>query len=187
MIASREKQVQELQKQIKLLQTSVDHVKVGMDRLLGGMEHCHLFTVDKVSQEKEWLSDPFYSHRNGYKLRLSVKYYNRQRTTRTYASTMTFKLGCSDISVGLVLCKGEFDLQLNWPITFYINLQLQNKVDAQKHMQQSYEYFFLKRCEDQEMDHNELMYFAKTALYPEGESSPYIANDSMELRLWIRS
>ena len=192
-IANKEMQMLELQKQIKTLQASVDHVMVGVDHLLGGRKHCRLFTVD--TQEEGWLSKPFYSHRNGYKLRLSVKncIHILKVDRQFYGFTATFKAVAtattSAMSVCLVLCKGEFDHQLDWPVTFYVDLQLQNRVNAHKHIQQSYEYFFLERCEYQEMDPSERKHFTTRAmLYTEGaNSSPYVVNDSMELRLWIHS
>ena len=90
--------------------------------------------------------------------------------------------------VGLVLCKGKYDHQLSWPVTFYVDLQLLAQVKQAKHIQESYEYFFLKQCERRESNRSEHRQFASSSiLYPEKqERSPYInENDSMELRLWV--
>ena len=90
--------------------------------------------------------------------------------------------------VGLVLCKGEYDHQLSWPVTFYVDLQLLAQVKQVKHVQESYEYFFLKPCEGRESNRSEHRQFMSSSiLYPEKqERSPYInENNSMELRLWV--
>ena len=214
-IASKEKQLLELQEQLKSLQASMDHVKVGVDHLLGGMKHCQLFTVDNASKLGMWYSEPFYSHCSGYKLRLFVTNpsvyaagagfgagvggigsgvgavfggavgaavgaavadaFSRLKNTRT-------------IFVGLVLCKGKYDRQLSWPVTFYVDLQLLAQVKQVKHVQESYEYFFLKPCEGRESNRSEHRQFMSSSiLYPEKqERSPYInENNSMELRLWV--
>lgn len=70
-LAAKDKQVLELQYCYR--QRFLNLVKVGIDHLRGGTKYCHEFTLDKVSQWKHWFSKLFYSHCNGYSLRLSVK------------------------------------------------------------------------------------------------------------------
>ena len=179
-LAEKDKQVLELQKQLKLLQTSLDRVKVGVDHLLGGMKHCQEFTLDKVSQWKHWLSEPFYSHHNGYRLRLSVK---KERPPSSYLfSSLTL---LSNMTVGLALCKGECDHQLTWPVAFFVDVQLLDQLKEQKHCQQSHEYFFTKQVEHDEILSEQQYFASRSTLYPDGERSLYVVSDCIKLRLWI--
>ena len=176
-LAEKDKQIQELQEQLKVVGGSFDLVKVGVDRLLGGMKHCHEFTLNKISQWKEWLSEPFYSHRGGYLLKLSVK--------KEKPSGFLFRgTTLSNIIVGLVLCKGENDHHISWPVTFYADLQLLDQLSKQKHYQQSYEYFFAEKV-DNTVASDHVYFVSRSILYPDGERSLYVVSDCIKLRLWL--
>ena len=54
-------------------------------------------------------SDPFYSHRNGYKMRLRVEFYN------------------SRLYLYLQILRGEFDNILQWPFWHEVKLDLMNQ------------------------------------------------------------
>ena len=178
-LAEKDKQITALQKQLKELQTSVAQVKVGVDHLLGGMKHCHEFTLSKVSQWKNWLSDPFFSHRGGYRLKLSMQ---KEKPSGYLFGAMTL----SNMIVGLVLCKGEYDKYLEWPVTFFADVHLVDQLKDEKHFQQSYEYFFTKPTDKVKEKSSEHAYFvSRKALYPDGERSLYVVSDSIKIRLWL--
>ena len=178
-LAGKDKQIVALQKQLKELQTSVEQVKVGVDHLLGGMRHCQEFTLSKVSQWKHWLSDPFYSHRGGYRLKLSVQ---KEKPSGFLFGAMTL----SNMMVGLALCKGEYDHHLEWPVTFLADVDLVDQLKDEKHYQQKYEYFFTKQMDKVKEKLSEHMYFvSRRTLYPDGERSLYVVSDCVKIRLWL--
>ena len=178
-ITEKDKQIALLQEQLKELQTSVEQVRVGVDHLLGGMKHCQEFTLSKVSQWKHWLSDPFYSHRGGYRLKLSVQ---KEKPSGYLFGAMTL----SNMMVGVALCKGEYDHHLEWPVIFFADVQLVDQLKDEKHFQQSYEYFFMKQQEKVKEKLSEHVYFvSRRTLYPDGERSLYVVSDSIKIRLWL--
>ena len=177
LLAEKDKQVEELQKQVELLQASFDHVKVGVDRLLGGMRHCHEFTLSKISQWREWRSDMFYSHRGGYQLRLSVK--------KEKPSGFLFRgTTLSNMIVGLVLCKGDSDHLVTWPVTICADIQLLDQLKKEKHYSQSYEYFFMKSS-DSDVQSEHVYFVSRSVLYPDGERSLYVVSDCIKVRLSV--
>ena len=81
------------------------------------------FTLNNFPTRKtyneEWLSPPFYSHQGGYKLRLKI-YPNG------YASAQS-----KFVSIFLMLTRGEFDDQLQWPMPeFHLQVVLKNQRSA---------------------------------------------------------
>ena len=177
-LAEKDNQLQELQKELKLLQASCSRVEVGVDRLLGGMKHCHEFTLHKISQWREWVSEPFYSHQNGYRLKLSMKKEKPSGFLRFGGVTL------SNLIAGLVLCRGEADHKLSWPVTFFTEVQLLDQLNQQKHYQQRYEFFFAKQV-DNELASEHLYLISRSLLYPDGERSRYIVSDCIKARLWL--
>ena len=77
------------------------------------------FTFD-YSKNKESegtvCSSPFYTHYEGYKLKLGIIFYE------------------SDIGAQLYLMEGEFDRQLNWPVTISVRLELLNQAEDHHHV-----------------------------------------------------
>ena len=191
-VSSKDTQISILQKELKSLWISLAQVGVGVDRLLGGMKNCQLFTVERVVLQNHWVSKPFYSHRSGFKLRLYLKNLSplpRLRQggylERTMFATVTRVLD-SGVTVGLVLYKGEYDCEQNWPVTFCVELQMLDQLKGKKHLQESYEFLFLKACDHHDGVPSEQKRFtARSTLHPDGETSPYVVNDSIKLRLWI--
>ena len=177
-LAEKDKQLQELRKELKLLQASCGRVEVGVDRLLGGMKHCHEFTLNKISQWREWVSEPFYSHQNGYRLKLSMK------KEKPSGHQQLFGMTLSNLIVGLVLCKGEADQKLSWPVTFFTELQLLDQLNQQKHYQRSYEFFFAKQVNN-ELPSEHLHLISRSLLYPDGERSRHVVSDCIKVRLWL--
>ena len=176
-LTEKDEQITVLQKQLKDLQTSIVQVRVGVDQLLGGMKHCQEFTLSKVSQWKHWLSEPFYSHRGGYRVKLSVQ---KEKPSGFLFGAMTL----SNMMVGLALCKGEYDNQLEWPVTFYADVHLVDQLKDEKHFQQSYEYFFTMHTGKDKL--SEHVYFvSRRTLYPDGERSLYVVSDAIKIRLWL--
>ena len=88
-----------------------------------GYSGTELFTFDRYSifrgtgsmQE----SDPFYTHFNGYKLRLNLMYYGDPH---------------NDISAFLVAMKGEYDHLLEWPVSIRVRLEILNQLSDHHHV-----------------------------------------------------
>ena len=185
-LAEKDTKLEELQKELKQLQASFGRVEVGVDRLLGGMKHCHEFTLNNISQWKEWVSEPFYSHQNGYRLRLSV--IKRASVLSNFGSILMGRQitspALSNMLVGLVLCKGEADDHLSWPIIFCAEVQLLDQLKSQNHYPQHHEYLFMKQV-DNEVSSEHLHFASRSVLYPEGERSLYVVSDCIKVRLWL--
>ena len=71
----------------------------------------------------QWLSVPFYSTTNGYKLQLCI-------TANGWDSGKD-----THLSVGLRLMKGEYDETLNWPLNSEITIQLLNWREDKGHVE----------------------------------------------------
>ena len=71
-------------------------------------------------EKKRWFSPPFYSHKKGYKMCLSV-YANGNKNEGTH------------MSVYLCIMKGPYDDQLQWPFKGKIELKLLNQISAKGH------------------------------------------------------
>ena len=67
-----------------------------------------------------WLSEPFYTHEGGYKMRLVV-YPNRK-----YSGAGTH------ISVAIFLMSGKYDYKLDWPLNMILNVTLLNQDSENK-------------------------------------------------------
>ena len=90
------------------------------------------FTITGVSKHMKYntpyISTPFYTHNNGYKLRLEV-YPNRYGSgTETHISTY-FRL-----------LKGEYDDNLKWPMNITIQLTILNWCKDHTHITKSYSF-----------------------------------------------
>ena len=59
-------------------------------------------------------SDPFYSHDQGYKLKLNITFYSTDSEA-------------NDIGADLYLMKGEYDRQLDWPVEINVRLEVVNQ------------------------------------------------------------
>ena len=71
----------------------------------------------------QWLSIPFYSTTNGYKLQLCVNANGALDGINTH------------LSVGVRLMKGEYDETLNWPLNSEITIQLLNWREDKAHVE----------------------------------------------------
>ena len=78
---------------------------------------------DKYRRSKaRWYSDPFYSHKKGYKMCLHVK-----------ASGLGASVRDVYVSVLIHLMKGEYDDELPWPITKTFSITLLNQISDEDH------------------------------------------------------
>ena len=73
------------------------------------------YSESKESEEIVY-SSPFYTHYEGYKLKLGIIFYG------------------SDIGAELYLMEGEFDHQLNWPVAMSVRLELLNQAGDHHHV-----------------------------------------------------
>ena len=82
-----------------------------------------IITLDNYSQHKGsdryQMSNPFYTHDKGYKLRLKITYYSSPH---------------NDIGAELCLMKGEHDRELSWPVSFEVRLEVLNQVKDFRHV-----------------------------------------------------
>ena len=77
---------------------------------------------DKKESEIFWLSEPFYSHKNGYKICLFVDAAGSDDGKGTHTS------------VGLILMKGQHDNELPWPLKLKFQIKLLNQLNNSGHM-----------------------------------------------------
>jgi len=103
--------------EMEMLQTEVTQIRDIQNR--GEFLWCIGNWEDKWKQftgiDKFIYSDPFYSHRNGYKMRLQMKLTN------------------SHLSLQLQILRGEFDNILQWPFRHEIKLDLMNQETGLPH------------------------------------------------------
>ena len=76
--------------------------------------------IQNKQQKKKWVSSPFYSHKKGYKMCLSV-YANGAKNEGTY------------MSVFLCVMKGLYDDHLPWPLKGKFELKLLNQICSTGH------------------------------------------------------
>ena len=108
---SQLREVTSKQEQIsKLVHTPVVPVVITMD----------IFAHHK-NEDKQWFSDPFYTHPHGYKMCLNV-----------YANGNGLGKG-THVSVYVHLMRGEFDDHLQWPFRGDIPVQLLNQLEDKDH------------------------------------------------------
>ena len=84
-----------------------------------------LFT-EKKEHEREFLSDPFYTHPEGYKLTICVDANGNNKYNGTH------------VSVWVYLMKGEYDGQLEFPFKGTITIELLNQLDDNNHHSKSF-------------------------------------------------
>ena len=76
------------------------------------------YSLFKGSSNSQY-SAPFFSHFEGYKLRLKIKYYSAPD---------------NDIGAFLCLMMGEYDRLLRWPVSIRIRLEVVNQADDCRHV-----------------------------------------------------
>jgi hypothetical protein len=121
-VSEQKGQITELQRQASA--TSISGVDAVTQSAVGGMSSScsgtELFTFANYSLRKESStteeSDPFYTHHEGYKLKLLITYYS------------------DDIGAFLFLMKGEYDRQLQWPVEIRVRLEVLNQARDFRHV-----------------------------------------------------
>jgi hypothetical protein len=121
-VSEQKGQITELQRQASA--TSITGVGAVPQSAVSGMSSScsgtELFTFANYSLLKESSttaeSDPFYTHHEGYKLKLQITYYS------------------SDIGAFLFLMKGEYDRQLQWPVEIRVRLEVLNQARDFRHV-----------------------------------------------------
>ena len=88
-----------------------------------GYSGSEIFTFDQYSLFKETGSTresvPFYTHYQGYKLKLWVAYYDTRN---------------NDIGAQLMLIRGEYDRNLEWPVKIRVLFEVINQVRDHRHV-----------------------------------------------------
>ena len=75
----------------------------------------------KKEDEIDWYSDPFYTHKEGYKMQLNVLPNGYDKGKETY------------LSVYLYLLKGPYDYKLRWPLEKTFKVTLLNQSNDTEH------------------------------------------------------
>ena len=86
--------------------------------------------AQNMLEKKQWLSPPFYSHKMGYKLCLSVYPYGHRMSKGTY------------MSVCLHLMKGPYDDILPWPLEAVFKVKLLNQISDSQHHAEPNQFVF---------------------------------------------
>ena len=122
--------IQQMQKEFTLQLQSKDEEIANLMQQKRSTPHVHpvnfCFTVDKFKyhkeSEKEWVSEPFYTHPQGYKMCVEV-FISGLDTSKKYLSLYT------------CVMKGENDDKLSWPFYGKLTVQLLNqKLDEHHHV-----------------------------------------------------
>ena len=161
------KELTELRGKIQQVHNITQHIEVHTAGLCG---LCKVFTFNQYSQCKgngKWIfSDPFYSHQNGYKFKLRIRYFS------------------VDIGVGLYLLTGEYDDQLQWPVNVTVRLELLNQAGDHHHVEwtETWKWGKDKRNDYGIIDASLMKY---SDLEKRGDGVQYMMNDCLKFRLHL--
>ena len=118
------RELNELKGHIQEVQHTAQHIE---HHTAGGTcSGCEIITFTQYSKLKasdEIVdSDPFYSHRHGYKFKMRIRYYSLPQNA---------------VGTFLYLMKGEHDDELPWPLTVKVTLKLLNQAGDHHHMEKT--------------------------------------------------
>ena len=120
--AGMKKELADLKQGVEKLSTTAQHI--ALHAAAGLCELTKVFTFNNYTEGKKkslrMLSDAFYTHECGYKLKLRIKYYSKPD---------------NDIGVSICWEKGEYDDQLPWPVKVKIHLELLNQAWDHHHVE----------------------------------------------------
>ena len=166
------KELTELRGQIQQVHTTTQHIELFTG---GPCELCEVFTFDQYTYSqrkgsgKESCSDPFYSHLNGYKFKLRIRYYGVRD---------------NDIGAFLYLLTGEYDGQLPWPVDVTVRLELLNQAGDHHHVERTKTWKWRKNrtggCAD--VDDSLMKY---SDLEKRGDGVQYMMNNCLKFRLHL--
>ena len=138
-LAEKDKKIAQLQQEMAEQRQLQTEMRREMSEMRGEMQQVHAtaqhtavltaglctpceIIFDRYSHRKhsnkEFFSDPFYSHQHGYKFELHVKYYTGEHDV---------------IGVFLCLLCGEYDDQLPWPVNVTVRLELLDQAGDHHH------------------------------------------------------
>ena len=169
------KELTELRGQIQQIHTTTQHIEVHTTGLYGpcmGRTLRKIFTFDQYSQhkwsDKEFHSDPFYSHQQGYKFIFLIHYYSSQH---------------NDIGTWLYLPTGEYDDQLPWPVNVTVHLELLNQAGDHHHVERTKTWKWGKDGRDkyERIDDSLMKYSALERSY----GVQYMMNNCLKFRLHL--
>ena len=169
---SHQKELEKLQKQMQKLENDVKSLRSKDLKLLSG--HLRILPVDlvmdgfaaKQREERSWLSEPFYTCLQGYKMTLSVK---PQR---------------SHLSVFICIMKGEYDDQLEWPYRGSIVIQLLDHDDTTKYVIKLLSFKSAPEGSSNRVtDYNRTSGLGYSLFITNTELTEYIKNDSLRFKI----
>ena len=179
-ITKKDKQILELQTELsKFRQEFMESTKVALDRFVGLTPHDFVLLNFSQCQKRQklggWSSNTFHSHAfQGYKLALIVE-------TKQKGSFM---------KVGLQHCitKRELSIELDWPVTFIVTLQLWNQLSDHDHYTNTFECTFspLNLAASSVVSSTHIDYITFEELHRNDKAVQYLKDDCLKFRLWIR-
>ena len=169
------KELTELRGQVQQVHNTTQHIEVhtaGPCALCKGRTH-RVFTVDEYGHHKvsnkDFFSDPFYSHQHGYKFKLRIAYYGSPH---------------NDIGAWLFLLTGEYDDQLPWPVNVTVRLELLNQAGDHHHVERTKTWKWGKDGRDRQenIDQNLMRY---SDLEKRGDGVQHMMNNCLKFRLHL--
>ena len=169
---SHQKELEKLQTQMQNLKNDVKSLRSKDLKLLSG--HLRILPVDivmdgfavKQRDESSWLSEPFYTCLQGYKMTLSVKAEK------------------SHLSVFAYIMKGEYDDQLEWPYRGSILIQLLDQEDTKKYVIRLLSFNNAPNGSSSRVtDYNRNNGWGFSPFITNAELTKYIKNDSLRFKV----
>ena len=115
------------------------------------------------------LSEPFYTHYEGYKLRLKISYYPAPN---------------NDIGAKLQLMDGEYDEELDWPVEIKVRLEVLNQIGDHRHVVKGITLEWdLDEVHTEKTIHDYLMKY--TTLERESYTAIYMMNDCLKFKIGV--
>ena len=122
----------------------------------------------KESDTSKW-STPFYTHYEGYKLRLKITYYPAPY---------------NDIGAKLQLMEGGYAEELDWPVKIKVRLEVLNQIGDTLHVVKCITLKWDSHEKDTEKTiHDYLMKY--TTLEREGDTAIYMMNDCLKFKIGV--
>ena len=121
------KEITILREENRQLKQQLTQLSLDFERYIVRIPICPCnFTITNFQERKkakqDWMSPPFYSHPNGYKICLEV-----------CTNYWVMLAGATFISVYVHLMKGEFDDQLSWPFSRKVHITLLNQNEGENY------------------------------------------------------
>lgn len=124
---AKEKHIDHFTQQVTQFQEQCDDLKLEMAVIKSTLYQPPFhFTLENFSSlsgsQEQWFSIPFYTHKQGYKMCMSVDCSGSDEGTGTHVSVYAYMM------------RGEFDNMLSWPFRGILTVRLYNQCGDSKHV-----------------------------------------------------